>query len=94
MTSLDAALAAPTVAGTTGTATGRRCKVGRILDTVTPAQRAAILDRLHSDSSVTGWTDDALAKALTCGGQPIAASMLSRHRARVCICTTDETSNA
>ena len=93
MTDLDAALAAPGMVGVTGRAPGRRCKVRIILDEVTPTQRAAILERLYSDGAVTGWTDAALSQALDRGGRYVAASQLSRHRTRACVCSTHDDTN-
>lgn len=87
MSDLDDALAAPPMTGASGRP-GQRCKVGRILDAVTAAQRAAIIERLHSEGRETGWTDHMLSSALARGGHPVSYSVLSAHRRRVCNCGT------
>lgn len=85
---LAASLAGP--ARVAGTATGRRCHTGHILDTVFAPLRAVILDQLHStrDNGDDYVTDAELAKRLRDGGRPVSAAQLGRHRTRLCICDT------
>jgi hypothetical protein len=71
------------VAGPTGNAGGRRCQLGRALDTVNAGNRAAILEHLHGATA-----DKALAKMLRAGGVKTSAAALSDHRRQVCICDT------
>lgn len=84
MNTLDDALATPVAGPMAGTA-GRRCKLGHLIDSVPADTAARILDRLHADTS-TGWTDDALSKALERGGHRVSPSLISRHRTGTCIC--------
>lgn len=91
MSDLDDALASPDAArGRAGT--GRRCKFARILDTVEPHQRTAILERLHSDAAVTGWSYEILAAAITRGGHPVSHASLMRHTRKLCSCAPDDES--
>lgn len=72
------------VAGPDGADPGRRCKAGRILDTVSPANRAAILDLLFGCTT----SNARLAVMLRSGGVDIAESTLAKHAGRLCPCTT------
>jgi len=69
------------MAGPDGAPLARRCKAGRLLDTVSPANRATILDHLYGDT-----TDVDLSHMLETGGHRVAPSSLSNHRRGACIC--------
>lgn len=81
---------ANSVAGTMAGTLASRCSLGRILDTVRPDNRTAILDLLHGDTL----SDKALAKMLTSAGGKMSASTLSDHRRQVCVCTTYDSQDA
>ena len=87
------------VAGPTDTArpaSGRRCKVRRILDALAAADpaKAARVEHLLNldphDPHEPGWSDRALSKALDRDGHYVHNSMLSSHRTGVCICTDED----
>jgi hypothetical protein len=65
-----------------GDNTGRRCKLARIIDTVSPANRDTLTAHLAGALS-----NARLAKMLTLGGHPISPAQLGNHRAGLCICT-------
>lgn len=70
---------------------GRRCKFGKLLDSVPTDQAAELVRRLHGDE----WTDTRLVKLIagTAFGS-LAASALSLHRNGVCICDAPNESDA
>ena len=80
---LTAALGRADVAGTE---TGRRCKVGRIIDKASPAAQTILDIALGTTGERGDWTDNKLAAALSRGGHPIGATAIWRHRRQYCTC--------
>jgi hypothetical protein len=68
---------------------GRLCKVGRILASLDPAARKAVeaaLDGPRPSVESGGWSDPAIAAALTDEGYPVTDSTVRDHRIHACAC--------
>jgi hypothetical protein len=72
---------------------GSPCRVAKVIDSISDPYRSKLQDLVNVSYSAGGLSDTDLAKLMQQAGLQCSATMISRHRRRVCTCPIERQTN-